>query len=300
MNLPRRLFLTGAVGWLVAACASGRAAVEPGQPAPAKEKDKGPYTPSSTPHGSAVTYRPIRSAAFTLERHDTLDLQLPGGASQVQLLDRTGFLRVSLAQAADSAYSATIILDSLRVTASGVPAGFDSLARAQGTHWTATLSPTGELSQLKADRSSTLGDQFASGLRALFPRLPSGGVRAGMEWADTSSFPIRADAFDATEEAVTTYRSTDGSAAGGRKAIRVESEGSYARSGKGVQFDQEMEMTASGKRHAVHLIGADGVLVSAQGGDAGDMTITVPAQGQTVPVKQSGTFSITSSSQPAR
>jgi hypothetical protein len=61
-----------------------------------------------------------------------------------------------------------------------------------------------------------------------------------------------------------------------------------------------MEMTASGKRHAVHLIGADGVLVSAQGGDAGDMTITVPAQGQTVPVKQSGTFSITSSSQPAR
>lgn len=300
MNISRSAFLSGAIGLLVIACASGRGGTEPGQPAPAKEKNQGPYAPSSTPRGSNVTYRAIRSAAFTLERHDTLDLQLPGGGSQVQLLDRTGFLHVSLAQAADSGYTATITLDSLRVTASGVPAGFDSLTRAQGTHWTATLSPTGELSHLKADRSSSLGDQFASSLRALFPRLPAGGVRAGMEWSDSSSFPLRADAFDATEQAVTTYHAIDGTATGGRKAIRVESEGSYTRAGKGVQFDQEMEMTASGKRHAVHLISTDGVLVSAQGGDAGDMTISVPAQGQTVPVKQSGSFSITSSSQPAR
>jgi hypothetical protein len=294
------LCFTAAIGLLAGACASGKAAVEPGQPTPAKEKDKNPYTPTSAHSSGLTTYRPIRSAAFTLERHDTLDLQLPGGASQVQLLDRTGFLHLSLAQGGDSAYNATITLDSLRVTASGVPAGFDSLARAQGTHWTATLTPTGELSELKADRSSSLGDQFTSSLRALFPRLPAGGVRAGMEWADSSSFPVRADAFDATEQAVTSYRATEGTATGGRKAIRVESEGSYSRSGKGMQFDQEMEMTAAGKRHAVHLIGTDGVLVSAQGGDAGDMTITVPAQGQTVPVKQSGSFSITSSPQPAR
>jgi hypothetical protein len=300
MSHPRGWVIAGAIGWMLAACAHSGTTGEPGQPAPVKDRDKGPYEPSNTSHGSTVTYRPVRSAAFTLERHDTLDLQLPGGASQVQLLDRTGFLHLSLAQAADSSYAATITLDSLQATAGGVPAGIDSIARAQGTHWTATLSPTGELSQLKADRSSSLGDQFASSLHALFPRLPPGGVRAGMEWADSSSFPVKADAFDATEQAVTTYRSTEGSAPGGRKAIRVESEGSYTRAGKGVQYDQEMEMTASGKRHASHLISTDGVVVSAQGGDAGDMTITIPAQGQTVPVKQSGTFSITSSSPPAR
>jgi hypothetical protein len=291
--------MAGMIGWLVAGCASSSTSGEPGQPTPAKDRDKGPYEPNNRPHGSNVTYRAVHSAAFTLQRHDTLDLQLPGGASQVQLLDRTGFLHVSLAQAADSGYAVTITLDSLQVTASGVPAGIDSLARAQGTHWTATLTPTGELSELKADRSSSLGDQFASSLRALFPRLPSGGVRAGMEWSDTSNVPVRADAFDATEKAVTSYRSSEGGS-GGQKAIRVESEGSYTRSGKGAQFDQEMEMSASGNRHAVHLIGTDGVLVSAQGGDAGEMTITIPAQGQTVPVKQSGTFSITSSSPAAR
>ena len=37
----------------------------------------------------------------------------------------------------------------------------------------------------------------------------------------------------------------------------------------------------------------DGVLVTAQGNDAGDMTITVPTVGQTVPVKQSGSYSVT-------
>lgn len=298
MNHSRGWVVAGMIGWLLAACAPSGTGGEPGRPTPAK--DKGPYTPNSTPHGSTVTYRPVRSADFTLERHDTLDLQLPGGASQVQVLDRTGFLHVSLTQAADSGYAATITLDSLRATASGVPAGLDSVARAQGTHWTATLSPTGELSGLKADRSSSLGDQFANSLRALFPRLPAGGVRAGMEWTDTSSFPLKADAFDATEQAVTRFRSTEGTAPGGPKVVRVESDGSYTRAGKGVQFDQEMEMTASGNRHAVHLLGTDGVLVSAQGGDAGDMTITIPSVGQTVPVKQSGTYSITSSSPPAR
>ena len=42
------------------------------------------------------------------------------------------------------------------------------------------------------------------------------------------------------------------------------------------------------------MLGLDGVLISAQGNEAGDMTITVPTVGQTVPVKQSGSYSITS------
>jgi hypothetical protein len=36
----------------------------------------------------------------------------------------------------------------------------------------------------------------------------------------------------------------------------------------------------------------DGTIASARGSDAGDLTITIPAVGQTVPVKQAGTFSI--------
>ena len=51
-----------------------------------------------------------------------------------------------------------------------------------------------------------------------------------------------------------------------------------------------MEMTASGTRTAVHYLNPDGTLASAHGTDSGDLTITIPAVGQSVPVKQSGSL----------
>lgn len=273
----------------VAGCSSATTrAGEPGGPVP----DPGSPTPGA-PIPTGLTYRPINEAAYTMQRQDSLLLQLPGGASQQQLIDRTAFLRLSVAP--DTAgYLATIVLDSLYASAGGVPAVPDSLAPARGTRWTARLTPEGELSALTADRSSTLGDQVGSNLRALFPGLPSGGVRVGMEWTDTTEVPLKADAFEATERALTTYRAVESDDSRNKKAVKLESNGSYERTGKGAQFDQQLEMTAAGTRSAVHYLSPDGFLISAQGTDAGDMTITVPAVGQTVPVKQTGTYSITS------
>ena len=71
------------------------------------------------------------------------------------------------------------------------------------------------------------------------------------------------------------------------------SSGTYTRSGTRQQADQSLEMTATGERHGEHRISGDGAVISAQGSDHGDMTITVPAVGQTVPVKQAGSYSIT-------
>lgn len=253
---------------------------EPGKPAP------------GVPAARGLTYLPIRNAAYTLERHDSLTLQLPGGASQLQLIDRTAYLHVTILPDTGG-YRATIVLDSLQASAGGVPAIPDSLTPARGTRWTATLTPYGQLSALTADRSSTVGDQVGSNLRSLFPALPEGGVRVGMEWTDSTEVPMRADAFDATERALTKYRAVESDDPRAKKAIKLESNGSFERTGKGVQFDQQLEMTASGTRSAVHYLGQDGALISARGSDAGNMTITVPAVGQTVPVMQAGTYVIT-------
>lgn len=267
---------------------------EPGGPVP----EPGPTSPgASAPRGLA--YFPVRNAGYTLERHDSLTLQLPGGASQLQLIDRTAYLHLTLLP--DTAgYQVAIVLDSLQASTGGVPAVPDSLTPARGTHWTARLSQYGELSELTADRSSTLGDQVGSNLRSLFPALPEGGVRVGMEWTDSTDVPIRADAFDATERSLTNYRALESDDPRAKKAIKLESNGSFQRTGKGVQFDQQLEMTASGTRSATHYLGQDGILVSARGSDAGDMTITVPAVGQTVPVKQAGSYAITSLRQAKR
>jgi hypothetical protein len=255
---------------------------EPGTPTPG--------TPAPTPGG--VVYAPVREASYALERHDSLTIQLPGGASQQQIIDRTAYLRVSIAP--DTAgYTATIVLDSVQAAVSGVPAAPDSVIPARGTRWTAALTADGKLSALKADRSTTIGNQVGSNLRTLFPSLPQGGVRPGMEWTDSSEVPIRADAFDAVEKSVTSYRSSDSDDPRAKKAIKLESTGSYQRTGKGSQYDQQMEMTASGNRQAVHYLNTDGTLASARGNDGGDLTITIAAVGQTVPVKQAGSFSIT-------
>jgi hypothetical protein len=283
---------------LIALAGCGSTTTRSGQPeGPAPEP--GPITPPGVPEPTGVIYRPVRNAAYTLERHDSLSLQLPGGASQQQLIDRTAYVSVTLVPDTGG-YQATIILDSLQASAGGAPAALDSLVPAWGTRWTGSLSANGELSALTADRSTTMGDQVGATLRSLFPTLPGGGVRVGMEWADTTDVPIRADAFDASERAITSYRAVESDDPRARKAIKLESNGSYDRRGKGVQFEQKLEMSGTGRRTAVHYLSQDGILISARGSEAGDMTITVPAVGQTVPVKQAGSYTIISLREPKR
>ena len=265
-------------------------------PKPGDARAPAPTTPG---HGPAVTYQPVRNAAYRLERHDSLSLQYPGGATQEQVRDRIAFLHVTVTETAPQApYQVTIVLDSLQALENGQPASPDSLAAAQGTRWTAPLNPTGGLGVLTPDRTGTLPDELTGRLRLLFPALPAGGVREGMEWTDTTEYRLTADAFPGSERAVITYHATASDAPGMRKAIVLESSGSYDRTGTRSQADQELQMASKGTRRGSHQLGLDGVLVSAQGNEAGDMTITVPTVGQTVPVKQSGSYSISAS--PAR
>ena len=281
---------------LLAGCGSTTTSSAP-LPAPApRPGEAAPPAPTAPGRGPAVAYRPVRGAAYRLERHDSLSLQYPGGATQEQVRDRVAFLHVTVADAATpGTYQVTILLDSLQALESGQPVSPDSVAAARGTRWTASLSSTGGLSALTPDRTGTLPDELTGRLRLLFPALPAGGVREGMEWTDTTEYRLTADAFPGNERAVTTYRATATDAPGMKKGITLQSAGTYDRAGTRDQAEQELQMQATGTRQGSHQLGLDGLLISAQGHDAGDMTITVPTVGQTVPVKQSGSYSITSS-----
>ena len=75
----------------------------------------------------------MRNAAYRLERHDSLSLQYPGGATQEQVRDRIAFLHVSVAETAPQApYQVTIVLDSLQALENGQPAAPDSLLGGPG------------------------------------------------------------------------------------------------------------------------------------------------------------------------
>ena len=259
-----------------------------------------PIDPDAPPppeggHGEAVSYTPVKGAAYRLEHRDSLVLQYPGGQSQTQARDRVAFLHLTLAEApGQPAYSVAIKLDSLVALESGTPVPADSVAAAVGTTWSGTLTSVGTLSPLKADRSGTLTDELAGHLRLLFPALPQGGVREGMQWTDSTQYPLVSDAFTGTETSVTVYRAADKEEAEGRETIPLETSSKYNRAGKRVQGEQELEMTASGTRTGVHRLGVDGILLSAQGTDTGEMMISVPAVGQTVPITRSSTYAVTS------
>jgi hypothetical protein len=296
---PGRIQLL-ATSLLLAACSSATSGG--GGPTPSPEPgDKEPEAPS-TGHGSSVNYRPIRNAGFRLERHDSLSLQYPGGASQEQVRNRIALVHLTVAESPTAGtYRLSIALDSLQAWENGVPVPPDSIAAARGTVWSATLTESGSLSPLQPNRQSALGDELGGHLRLIFPALSPGGTREGMEWTDSTQYQVVADAFPGVEKSVTTYRATETESSGdGRKGITIESTGSYSRSGSRHQADQELQMTASGSRRGIHHLGMDGVLQSAQGSDAGEMTISVPALGQTVPVKQSGSYTITPLSPPSR
>lgn len=270
---------------LLAGCAGGSTSADGTTPSP-ETKKPGATAPSGK---SGLTYQPSPAAAYRIERHDSLTLQYPGGAVQQQVRDRIAFVHVTVGAAAGGgAYPLTIVLDSLQAWENGQPV--DSAVAAKGTKWTGTLGADGALSQLQADHGGTLSDELSGRLRFLFPRLPATGVRNGMEWADSSEYKLVADAFPGAEKQVTTYHATEGGDTD--KGIRLESTGTYTRTGSRQQADQSLEMTATGTRRGVHEFGNGGTIVSAQGNDSGDMTITVPAVGQTVPVKQTGSYSI--------
>jgi hypothetical protein len=277
------------------ACGSTTASGEgAGSPAP-KPIDPSAPPPPEEGSGPAVTYRPVRGATFRLEHQDSLVFQYQGGASQTQTRERVALVHLTIAEApARGTYRVTVTLDSLTALESGSPVPTDSVAAALGATWSGTLSAVGTLSQLQPDRPGTLTAELAGHLRLLFPALPQGGVREGMQWADSASYPLVSDAFTGNEQAVTVYRASDKEEVAGREAIPLETSSKYRRSGKRVQGGQELEMTASGTRSGVHRLSLDGVLVSAEGTDSGEMTISVPAVGQTVPVSRSSTYAVSS------
>jgi hypothetical protein len=227
-----------------------------------------------------VLYRPTTGSVYALERRDSLILELPGGGTQLQEFARTAFLTVGIGEASGG-YRATIRLDSLRQE-TGVTAAADSVLRAQGTTWTGTLTTQGKLGELRTDRPSGVADQVGASLAVLFPVLPAAGLQDGASWSDTAERAIRTDAFDTKERSVTSYRvvKVDG------RVYTIDAATGFQRTGTGGQPAQPMEMASQGTRQSLYRFGADGAVVSAEGADSAEMTITVPAVGQTVPVHQ--------------
>ena len=237
-----------------------------------------------------MIYQPVRNAAYRLERHDSLVLQYPGGATQEQVRDRVAFLHVTLTEAPTQgpirSPSCSTRSRRWRTGSRRRPIRWRA---ARGTGWTG-LSPTRGSSGADGRSDRHPADELTGRLRLLFPALPAG-RRAGGDGVDRHDRvpPYRRclPRQRARGHHLSRRREAD---ATGREGIALQTDGSYDRyrqaraGGSGAADDRH------GHPPRRPPLGLDGVLVSAQGTEAGDMTITVPTVGQTVPVKQFGSY----------
>lgn len=270
-------------------CASS-ASNAPAGPAPAASRPSGAATPAPTARRGSIVYQPMAATAYVLQRYDTVNVQLPNGLPQTQTLSRTVYLTV--ASTGGTPMKVSITLDSL--VAEGPGAAMLAVDSARGTHWTGTMSSDGHFSELTSDRTTPVGEQLRGMLPSLFPVLPAGGAREGATWTDSASSSIRAMAFDVKENARIASRAvTDSVRTGGRTGLRIESDVTFSRTGGGSQFGQAVEVQATGKRQVTSRLRPDGVVTETSGVESSDMTLTIPAVGQSLPVKQTATFSLT-------
>lgn len=282
---PGTLLLAGlAAGLTAGGAACGSPASQPAAgPAPAPTSAAQPAARSPAARRGAIVYQPMARTAYLIQRRDSVTVQLPNGLPQTQELTRTVYL--SVASAAGSPMRVSITLDSLLVT--GVGMSQASADSARGTSWTGTLTPEGRLGGLSTDRVTAVGQQLSGMLPTFFPVLPAGGARDGAAWADTLTDTLRAMAFNVRETAVVSSRAV------ADNGVRIESTVSFSRTGGGSQFGQAVEVQSTGTRHLTSRLRTDGLLTETTGTESSDMTLTIPAVGQSLPVKQSATFSVT-------
>jgi hypothetical protein len=283
---------TPALGLLgVLACASGTQAVPSGPGPVAPGETPAEVTPSEG-RGREITYSAIPSARYRLERYDTVLVQLPDSSTQSQIFGRTAWLTIATA-GGDGGFDATIVLDSLEVSGIMGQNAAAALDSARGTRWTARVGQNGRLSKLEADRQSLVGDQAGALLQLLFPILPGEGIRAGAAWADTSDAATKVDMFDVREQAVTRYLAMSPSVRGGGTALPIQADAAFSQEGTASQRGQNLSIESKGTRRFTYYLGLDGVPAGLEGSEQSDVTIMVPAVGQSMQATRSAAVRIT-------
>lgn len=234
-----------------------------------------PQRATATKATTLVRLRNDWRAIVTLQRADSLILTLPNGSRQLQRFGRAA--RFTVEVSANNAFTAT--LDSLSVQ----PAAGDAVADVLGTRWTGKVSGAGRIEGLRISRSTPLGDDMTSTVRALLPPVPFAGVPIGKNWKDTLSGSNQVEVFRTNETRTRSWTSGEATERNGVAVhpIRVREE--FEQVGKGSQAGQEMTMTAQGSRVGNYYMTLDGRVEGAALQDSIAQFITIPSARQTIP-----------------
>ncbi len=269
---------------LTAACASGGG----GSTVPGARPTVDPVPAPPVVRDLKLQLDPV--AHYALARVDSLTVVM-AGADQGQVLDRTMFLTVT-SEPAQAGQTITILIDSLQTREAGLvsPFALDSL---RGVRWTGSLSATGRMGALTASQATLLGAPLSGQFRLLFPLLPADGARPGATWTDSTSDTIQVSAFGGRDRAELVYRANDAERALGQPVLPVSVVRLSTIAGATDQNGQTISLSGKDSTLVNYRLSAAGKLMAASGSSSADMTIAIPAVGQTLPARARANFSLT-------
>jgi hypothetical protein len=262
-----RIAVLGALA--VLGCGGGQRTAPPPTPRPGA-----PAAAVAEPSAARIQYRIRSPLRYEISRYDSLFFLGTGSTPQI-----TG--RRAMVTVRQDGSRLQVTLDSVAGVL-GPRLAQSAIDSTRGTRWESRASASGPSEAYRSTRNTVLVGQVGAAVALLYPQLPEDGVRIGEVWDDSTSSPIRLDAFESLETRARNSRAIAGAAP---KSIRIEVVESLTRTGKALQGGREMGLAGSGVRRVLYDLAADGWITMVQARDSLDLRVTVPDSPDPIPVR---------------
>ena len=288
LALTAALLTAGCAGHRPAAPTAAAPAARPAANAPAAVPAAVAPPPAPARDASSLRYA-AGTSRYRIEQTTHVVQEVMGQTSTVDLTSRQLVSVVATEAAGNLALALTV--DSIDISG---PAGVDpsALAAARGRTFQLVLAPSGlVVSVAAADTTNRVVQQFTSGLRDFFPRIPAS-ASAGETWTDTVSTSTSGEVA-VTTRAVRQHRVVGWEDKDGVRALHITSTSNYSVSGSGEAQGQPIEMTGNGQSLRDAFISAAGVYLGMAERDSAFINANVTSMGLTVPIRQSRRSTVT-------
>lgn len=269
----------------VAACGSPAPTGAP-VPAPAEgERAPAPVLPLPIPGGGI--HLATGSQRYVVHYQRRVEQEIAG--QEPTLMSYRAFISAAITPEDDSGRSrVTHVVDSIVPDSGSFVPPTVNFAVARGLRLTGRLAANGSVRDVTS--SDTLQArfvaQFLGNLRDFYPRMPIEGLTPSSAWTDTTTNTERSGDSEVVLRAVLRHTTTGWAERDGRRSLRVAGEGTYTVLGTGEQAGQPFELVGSGTRRTLDFVSPEGLYLGGEARDSASLSVTLPAQGMTVPIRQ--------------
>lgn len=183
-------------------------------------------------------------------------------------------------------------LDSSRVE-SDPPVQLPDVSKLVGTRVQGSMSPSGKVYAVTSSAAEDDADamNLVEGMSKFLLPLPEDAA-VGSSWTDTTVNSVKREGNNLDMSSVTTSRVLDDTTYNGQKAWRVQRTSVLSLQGKQSQAGQELQVEGEGRGSGMYYLSRAGVYLGSTATQSMNMRITLPATGETVPVKQAVTSTV--------